>query len=102
MQELDGISEENWREQAIAFMQAEVGLYDQYLTGDVYGYTYYEEGDGGWKETDAVWGFFGCDILTNGMLDYIGSGLSEAIQSDSYEMGEASVRQVVTTVVDFD
>lgn len=45
----------------------EVAVYDQYLTGDVYGFKVIKDGE----EIDACWGFFGSDIKTNGMLEHI-------------------------------
>lgn len=46
------------REQAVKTLQGEVELYDQYLTGDVWGYVVY--GDDG-EELDSCWGFYGYD-----------------------------------------
>lgn len=48
-------------------LEAEVVVYDQYVTGDTYGFKLFENGE----ETDSCWGFFGSDVKTNGMLDYI-------------------------------
>jgi hypothetical protein len=47
------------------YIKSEVKTYDQYLTGDVYGFKLLENGE----ETDSCWGFFGSDVLTNGILD---------------------------------
>lgn len=44
-----------------SYLQAEVEEYDQYLTGDVYGYT---TGD------DSCWGFYGHDHEKSGLLEY--------------------------------
>lgn len=80
--------ESNWREKAIADMKAEVALYDQYLTGDVYGFTLYREEDGEWAEQDSCWGFYGDDVMENGISDNV-PGLSAAVESDQYETGKA-------------
>ena len=50
-----------------ALLEGEVKVYDQYVTGDVYGFKMFVDG----KETDACWGFFGSDVKTNGVLDYV-------------------------------
>lgn len=80
--------ESNWREKAIADMEAEVALYDQYLTGEVYGFTLYREEDGEWIEQDSCWGFYGDDVLENGIADNV-PGLATAVESDQYETGKA-------------
>ena len=84
-------TEGNWREKAIAVMEAEVETYDQYLRGEVYGYTLYEESaNGEWTEIDSCWSFFGDDLLENGILDDC-PGLHEAINSCDYEKGTAEL-----------
>ena len=80
--------ESNWREKAIADMKAEVALYDQYLTGDVYGYTLLKEEDGEWVEQDSCWGFYGDDVMANGISDNV-PGLAAAVESNQYETGKA-------------
>lgn len=66
-----------WSNIASDFIEEDVSLYDQWLTGDVYGFTLekvtecsccgHEE-----KECiDSMGGFYGNDILTNGMLEYL-------------------------------
>ena len=55
---------------------AEVATYDQYLTGDVYGFIVEErddDDDEGWEELDSCWGFFGSDVHENGMAGHLGS-----------------------------
>lgn len=100
------LTEETWRERAKEIMKADVELYDQYLTGDVYGFTLYEaepvEGGGkpDWEEVDSCWGFYGCDILTNGIVDNIDGGLSEALETEEYQRG--SVKRRTVTILEFD
>lgn len=49
------------------YMVGEVETYDQYLTGDVYGFQIInQEGE----EEDSCWGFFGDDPKTNGMAEH--------------------------------
>lgn len=81
--------ESNWREKAIAYMESEVALYDQYLTGDVYGYTLLKEEDGEWVEQDSCWGFYGDDVMANGISDNV-PGLAAAVESNQYETGKAT------------
>ena len=57
-------------------LEAEVALYDQYLSGDVYGFIVEEkvcDDCDTWKEIDSCWGFFGSDVRTNGMEEHLGS-----------------------------
>lgn len=84
------ITEENWKEVAAYHMNNEVEVYDQYLRGDVYGYTLtkkvihqeqcphcgevireYEDEE----EVDSCWGFYGDCLEENGILDNIGTDL---------------------------
>jgi len=44
------------RERAISCLEGETSVYDQYLTGDIYGYIV-EDADG--EELDSCWGFYG-------------------------------------------
>ena len=81
------ITEENWKYVADYHMENEVETYDQYLRGDVYGYTLtkhvveqetcphcgqvideYEEEE----EVDSCWGFYGNCLEDNGILDDLG------------------------------
>lgn len=55
-------------EKATKVLLGEVETYDQYITGDVYGFKVVDE-EG--NEEDSSWGFFGSDIKTNGILDHI-------------------------------
>lgn len=89
------LTDETWRKRAIDIMKADVEVYDQYLTGDVYGFNLYsaepvEEGEEPeWNEEDSCWGFFGSDVMENGIEDHVGNGLREAVESDRYEQGQA-------------
>lgn len=47
-----------WRKKAEKYLIAEVEEYDQYLRGDVWGYTITDK-DG--NEVDGCWGFYGYD-----------------------------------------
>lgn len=47
------------KEKAENYLRGEVKTYDQYLTGDVYGYTITNPKDG--EEIESCWGFYGLD-----------------------------------------
>lgn len=51
------------REQLRTYLDNEVQTYDQYLTGDVWGFVVEEldNATGEWEETDSCWGFYGDD-----------------------------------------
>lgn len=59
------------RERVTKVLEAEVKVYDQYLTGDVYGYVI-EDDDG--EELDSCWGFFGreyCEEEAQSVLEHL-------------------------------
>lgn len=92
------LTDETWRKRAIEVMKADVEVYDQYLTGDVYGFTLYSvdpvDADNeipDWSEVESCWGFFGSDILSNGMEENVGNGLREAIMADKCKCGVAAL-----------
>ncbi len=74
------------RDLAEKCLKAEVSTYDEYLTGNVYGFIV-EEGndDDGWEETDSCWGFFGSDVRTNGMADHLDVDLIELAANADFE-----------------
>jgi len=69
-----------WRKKAHACLEAEVKEYDQYLTGEVYGYVVYkevedEDGEMIEEELDSCWGFYGydyCEQEAKSMVEYYG------------------------------
>lgn len=72
------------RDKAENALRDEVTTYDQYLTGDVYGFIVEEretvdcpscERPFGWEHTDSCWGFYGSDVRENGMADHLGNDL---------------------------
>ena len=86
--ECGAITEENWKERADKYLEGEVETYDQYLRGDVYGFTLtktvieqelcphcgeviseYEEE----VEEESCWGFYGDCLEDNGILDNLGN-----------------------------
>lgn len=76
------------RELAEKVLQAEVKVYDQYLTGDVYGYIVEETDDpdsDDWEVTDSCSGFYGSDIRENGMADHLGDELTALAEDAKIE-----------------
>jgi hypothetical protein len=72
------------RDLAEKCLLAEVMTYDQYLTGDVYGFIVEErdfdderdeDDDEDWEETDSCWGFYGSDVRENGMAGHLSDKL---------------------------
>ena len=52
------VTNRNWKKAADTWMRDEIEMYDQYLTGEVYGFKN-EEFDGeDWNEADSCWGFY--------------------------------------------
>lgn len=54
-------------------LRAEVEVYDDFLSGQVYGFVV-KDADG--EEVDSCWGFYGGDHKENGMLDQAGEELA--------------------------
>lgn len=66
------------REKIELCLLSEVETYNQYLTGDVYGFKVISaEGE----EEDSCWGFYGHDPKENGMLDHVGAKLLEEVEA---------------------
>jgi hypothetical protein len=75
-------------------LKNDVEVYDQYITGDVYGFEMQklvyefeqpadenidpEDDDLPWEDGDSCWGFFGDKIEENGMLDHTGMEFKDA------------------------
>jgi hypothetical protein len=87
-EEYSDVTEENWKERADECLEGEMKTYDQFLTGDVYGYRLTKKVNKQDKcphcgeiireyedevEEDSCWGFYGDCIEDNGMLDYLGN-----------------------------
>lgn len=82
LKEYPGATEENWKEFAKSAAENEIKLYNQYISGDVYGYTLYKAeetehkhiSDGKtWTTTEWEWyegvgGFYG-DPVNDGLVD---------------------------------
>jgi len=65
------------RDKIEEILRSEVKTYDQYLSGDVYGFRVVkptkcpECGDEDEEEIDSCWGFYGDDPIENGMIGHI-------------------------------
>ena len=104
MHTLGNITEDNWRERAEEVLRGEVETYDQFLTGEVYGYELYEYeppeddedeiGESSMNEIDSCWGFYGSDIVESGLADNVDCGLLEAISAGIYEEGAATLHHI--------
>lgn len=74
-------SEVTMREYAKLILEAEVETYDQFISGEVYGFIleereaelnlFGEEVVGEWDETDSCWGFYGRDVEKSGLIEHI-------------------------------
>ena len=62
-------------DRAMKVLKAEVETYDQHLRGDVYGFLLRgpdcESCSGPGEVVDSCWGFYGDDLLENGMADHL-------------------------------
>jgi len=69
------------REKIEKYLTGEVETYDQFLTGDVYGYTIEPKDTN--KEIEcngSCWGFYGCDYEESGLLEYAKSDINYTIR----------------------
>jgi hypothetical protein len=70
---------------AESYLKGEVETYDQFLTGDIYGFEIWEHEEGESPDTgedvDCCWGFYGSDPFKNGMSDHIGHELHEQLKA---------------------
>jgi hypothetical protein len=76
-------------EQIETYLRGEVETYDQYLTGDIWGFIVRgkpcEACDGKGEESDSCWGFWGSDPAENGMIDHFDEPMKEAIRAGKFE-----------------
>ncbi|WP_125185602.1 hypothetical protein [Desulfofundulus salinus] len=62
-------------------LHAEVETYDQYLRGEIYGFSAYEIVGGNIVEIDSCGGFYGDRPEENGMLEYVPDELREPLRA---------------------
>ena len=65
-----------WRKRANEILLGAVKTYDDYLTGNVYGFRIEQKVNGEWEYEESCWGFIG-DIETSGIMDEMPSELRE-------------------------
>lgn len=96
MKDLPGVNENNWKRIADKIMKGEVLVYDKYLTGDVYGYKLLSKEDetSEWEEISSCWGFYGSNIWSNGIVESVGNGIENALDSGKYDVGTAELHTV--------
>jgi hypothetical protein len=75
LQEYGGkIVTQKLKDRVTEYLKGEVKTYDQYLTGDVYGYRVFKVENGEEEELDSCWGFYGeeeCMSEGVGIMDYL-------------------------------
>jgi len=100
--------EDDWKAKASQAIRDDVHVYDQWLQGDVYWCQLFErpvpgpgqEDDGvysdtDWTELDSCGGFYGTDIVANGIADYASHGILEALREGRTGTGTRRARQVM-------
>lgn len=65
LRELGNCTEENWKERATECMEAEMKVYNCYISGDVYGFVIEDENG---EEVDSCWGFYGSEAVEDQMI----------------------------------
>ena len=90
-------------EQIEEYLRNEVAVYNQYLTGDVYGFVLRDkpcgECGGPGEEGDSCWGFFGSDPLENGMVDNLDQTYRDALMANDGILDSPLEPDAVTVVV---
>ncbi|MCK0754277.1 hypothetical protein [Chromohalobacter japonicus] len=90
---LKGETQVEWEQRINGLLRVEVADYDQFLTGEVYGYLLesldvermkvdespedFDDEPFMWRLEDSGWGFVGDDLRTNGMLDHLESPIKD-------------------------
>ena len=69
-------------------LQQEIETYDQYLKGDIWGFTLLKQNDHDeenwetdWDTVDSCWGFYGSDLEKNGILEHLPNWAQEQIKT---------------------
>lgn len=94
---------DGWREKALEIIRSEVSRYNDYISGEVYCFDLLSEPDeptdvlSDWNEEESGCGFLGSDPTENGMLDFIGAGLKEALAGGQYRIHDLKTRTVTIT-----
>ena len=83
-----------WRKKATRLLISEVEIYDQYLTGEVYGFTIEPLEDTEIECNDSCWGFYGYDYAMKEMVAEAKSSIDYAIEQ--HQKMEAEITQLMT------
>ena len=78
--------EANWTEWATELLKNAVSTYSSYIENDVYGYTLFQRKNDIWEEQDSVYGFYGSDLMQNGMVDYLPSDFVDCLNAGTYDI----------------
>lgn len=74
------------QEKILSYLKGEVETYDQFLTGDVWGFVL---SDGTGKTLDSCWGFYGDDPVTNGIIEHLPPEAIDLVKQGQYERAYA-------------
>jgi len=86
------LTEDNWRKRATAIMEGELETFNQYLSGDVWGFviTDPETGD----DVDSCWGFYGTDGINQSMPEHWDKADRPPKGTDIEDLPDADVRVI--------
>jgi len=73
------------KKKLITYLEGEVETYDQYLTGEMYGFklstvSTCDQGHEHKEETDSCWGFYGDNWEKNGLFDHVDGKFEEWVE----------------------
>ncbi len=77
-QEFGDLSEESI-ENALSCLRKEVEIFDQYISGNAYGFVLSQKVGDSFEERESCWGFYGDDPLKNGMVDFLDDNIKECL-----------------------
>lgn len=80
------------RHKVLNLLKGEVKLYDQYLTGDVYGYNIDDPYTG--EHIDSCWRFYGHDWEENGLMEMVKNAIDYQIRLNEKEKAEAMANEI--------
>jgi hypothetical protein len=80
------------RHKVLNQLKGEVKLYDQYLTGDVYGYNIDDPYTG--EHISSCWGFYGYDWESNGLMEMVKNAIDYQIKLNENKKAEAIAKEV--------
>ncbi|MBC7107097.1 MAG: hypothetical protein H5T97_14305 [Firmicutes bacterium] len=75
------------KHRAVDVLQKEVETYNHYLSGRVFGFDAFEIDAGKVREMATCWGFYGGDVGTNGMLEYVPTVFKNLLKSLGHVCG---------------